>query len=170
MKLSWRQATDAEMSSKSWSHTVPHTPLWYTSSLPRLSLPPTSRTAAHHSQFTTAITCVTRQFYENCNARHAYRFITYLMEYTFTFTFASREFPPTCLWCIVCDCINRPWSLTFWHLNIFTGYRIVDRVMGFHRSNLGLPIWPFRSQVKSRHATDGRTDRTGCHFTMPLPM
>jgi len=32
-----------------------------------------------------------------------YGFVTYLMEYAFTFTFASREFPPTC---IVCDSID----------------------------------------------------------------
>ena len=33
--------------------------------------------------------------------------VTYLIESAFTFTFASREFPLTCVWCIVCDSINR---------------------------------------------------------------
>ena len=35
-------------------------------------------------------------FGENCNAADlpgAYGFVTYLVEYSFTFTFASREFP-----------------------------------------------------------------------------
>jgi len=36
----------------------------------------------------------------------AYGFVTYLVEYAFTFTFASREFPLTCASCIVCDSIN----------------------------------------------------------------
>jgi len=61
-----------------------------------------------------------------------------------------------------------PLSLTFWPLNRVT------RVMCFHLANFGLPR-PFRSRVRSRHATDrqtdGRADRqtnTGPHFTMPL--
>jgi len=37
--------------------------------------------------------------------------VTYLMEYPFTFTFASREFPPTCFRHIVYDSINRPGDL-----------------------------------------------------------
>jgi len=41
----------------------------------------------------------------------AYGFVTYLMEYDFTFTFSSREFQATCICCIVCDSINRPGDL-----------------------------------------------------------
>jgi len=37
--------------------------------------------------------------------------ITYLMEYAFTFTFASWEFPPISVSCIVYDNINRPGNL-----------------------------------------------------------
>jgi len=47
---------------------------------------------------------------------------------------------------IVCDSINRPGDLDLWLLNKFTGY----------------PCdlwWPFRSRVRSRHATDRRTDK-----------
>jgi len=39
--------------------------------------------------------------------------VTYLMEYAFTFTFASREFPPISVCRIVSDSINRPVTLTF---------------------------------------------------------
>ena len=41
----------------------------------------------------------------------------------------------------------------------------------FHSANFEFPL-PFRSRVRSRHATDRRTDGrtdTGHHFTMPLP-
>ena len=38
--------------------------------------------------------------------RPVYGFVTYLMKFAFTFTFASREFPPICLWRIACDSIN----------------------------------------------------------------
>jgi len=48
-------------------------------------------------------------------------------------------------------CWPRP--LTFWPLNRLTGYSTV----GFLRANFGLP-WPFRSRVRSRHATDRQTD------------
>jgi len=43
--------------------------------------------------------------------------------------------------------------------------------MGFHPANFGLPR-PFRSRVRSRHATDRRTNGqtdTAHHFIMPLP-
>jgi len=41
--------------------------------------------------------------------------------------------------------------------------------MCFHPSSFGLPR-PFRSRVRSRHATDRRMDRrTDIHFIMPLP-
>ena len=40
------------------------------------------------------------------------------------------------------------------------------RVMGFHPAIFGLPR-PFRSRVRSRHATDRRAD-TAVHFIMPL--
>ena len=39
--------------------------------------------------------------------RPAHGFVTYLMEYAFTFTFAAREFPPKC----TCDSIHRPGNL-----------------------------------------------------------
>ena len=58
--------------------------------------------------------------------------------------------PPTCVWCIVCDSINRSGNL--------------DLLTSF-----GLP-WPFCSRVRSRHATDRQTGRrTSHHFIMPRP-
>lgn len=54
-KPSSRQATDAERSSKSWSHTVPHCPLCRTSSRPSLALPPTSLIATDNSSSTSAL-------------------------------------------------------------------------------------------------------------------
>jgi len=42
----------------------------------------------------------------------------------------------------------------------------VTRVTCFHRASFGLPR-PFRSRVRSRHATDRQTD-TASHFTMLL--
>jgi len=109
----------------------------------------------------------TRQFWENCNARPAYGFVTYLMEYAFTFTFASREFPRTCVWCIVHDSINRPGDLDLWPFDLLIGSR-VTRVMGFHPANFVLAR-PFRSRVRSRQATDRQTDRQNAvrHFIMP---
>ena len=47
-------------------------------------------------------------------SRPVYGFVTYLMEYAFTFTFASREFPPISACCIVRDSINRPGDLDCW--------------------------------------------------------
>jgi len=47
-----------------------------------------------------------------CNVRP--QPVTYLMEYAFTFTFASREFPPISVWFIVYDSINRPSDLDLW--------------------------------------------------------
>ena len=88
--------------------------------------------------------------------RPAYGFVTDLMEYVFfTFTFASREFPPTCVCCIVCDSIG---DLALWPFDQLIG----SRVTLWSAANFGLSR-PFRSRVRSRHATDrhtdGRTDR-----------
>ena len=47
--------------------------------------------------------------------RPAYGFVTYLMEYASSSTFASRESPPTCVVCIVCDSINWLVNLIFDH-------------------------------------------------------
>ena len=44
-------------------------------------------------------------------------------------------------------------------------------MIGFHPTNFGLP-GPFRSRVRSRHATDRQTDRqtdTAHHFIIPPP-
>ena len=59
----------------------------------------------------------------------------------------------------LCDPVTLSFDL--WPLNSFTSYR----VMGFHSANFGLRK-PFRSRVRSRHATDRQTDgRTaGRHF------
>jgi len=52
-------------------------------------------------------------FEEIVMSQPAYGFVTYLMEYAFTLTFSSREFPPTCEWCIARDSINPLVTLTF---------------------------------------------------------
>jgi len=72
--------------------------------------------------------------------------------------FNKTVMPPTCIWCIVCDSINRPGDFDRLTVkNRFTGYPCD----GFHPANFGLPR-PFRSRVRSRHMTDrqkdGRTD------------
>jgi len=84
--------------------------------------------------------------------------VTCLMDYAFTFTFVSREFPPTCTCCIVCDSINRPDDVDL------RPEERVTRVMGFHHANFGLPR-PFvlelgRGMWQTDRETDGRwTDR-----------
>jgi len=75
----------------------------------------------------------------------AYRFVTYLMKYGFTFTFAS----PMCIWRIVCDSISRPGDLDHWPFDLYKGSR-VTRDMCFHRANLNFPRL-FHSRVRSRH-------------------
>jgi len=97
---------------------------------------------------------------------------TCLMEYAFTFTFASGEFPPTCVILHCLDSINRPVDLDLWPSDLETGAGY--SCDGFHPANFGLPR-PFRSRVRSRHATgqterrtDGRTD-TSRYFIMLPP-
>jgi len=88
------------------------------------------------------------------------------MEYAFIFTFASLEFPPMCIWCIVCDSINRPGDLPLWPFDLYIGSRVTG-VMCFHHA-----VRLFRSQVRSRHATNRQKDRqvdVAHHFIMPLP-
>ena len=58
---------------------------------------------------------------------------------------------------VVCNSINRPGDLDFRPFDHkFTGYSC-DGLPSRHRNIFGLPK-PFRSQVRSSHATDRQTD------------
>jgi len=84
--------------------------------------------------------------------------VTYLMEYAFTFTFASREFPPISTHAalsLTVTNINRPVTLIF---DLLTSKQIHG--MCFRRGNFWASYIyrPFRCRVRSRHATDRQTD------------
>jgi len=102
-----------------------------------------------------------------CDTSHG--FVTYLIEYAFTFAFGNFRGPARLVSFTVTALIGLV-TLTFDLLSfdLKIGTR-VTRVMGFHTANFGLPRL-FRSRVRSMHATekqtDGRTD-TSADFIMP---
>jgi len=61
---------------------------------------------------------LTNNFEKIVISRPACGIVTYLMEYAFTFTFASREFHSNCVSCIVYDSVIRHGDLDLWPFDL----------------------------------------------------